>query len=124
MDEAAIVSTWKKSAARIVVAFPARNARQVCPDRVPAQHGPRGDDRAQLTEMTTGQQPGQRGQDRPVSPGQSRGLGLALEHGDLMAQDEDLGILGLVGPGGQDAPRPAMTLITALQPSRRLHDYA
>jgi hypothetical protein len=27
------VSTWKKSAARIVFAWASRNARQVCPDR-------------------------------------------------------------------------------------------
>jgi hypothetical protein len=30
------VSTWKKSAARIVLACASRNARQVCPDRVGA----------------------------------------------------------------------------------------
>jgi len=48
-----------------------------------------------------GQQPGQPGQDRTVSPGQARGLDLALEQGDLVAQDEDLGVLGAVGPGEQ-----------------------
>jgi hypothetical protein len=30
------VSTWKKSAARIVLACPARNSRQVCPVLSPA----------------------------------------------------------------------------------------
>ena len=54
--------------------------------------------------MAAGQQPGQRGQDRPVSPRQSRSLDLALEHGDLMAQDQDLGVLGAVGPGKQGEP--------------------
>jgi hypothetical protein len=38
------------------------------------------------------QQPGQRGQNRPVSPRQPRRLRLALEHGELVAQDEDLGV--------------------------------
>jgi len=41
-------------------------------------------------------QPGQRGQDRPVSPRQPRGLDLPLEHGDLVPQDQDLGVLGLI----------------------------
>jgi len=36
-----------------------------------------------------------------ISPGQARGLELALEQGDLVAQDEDLGVLGAVGPGEQ-----------------------
>jgi hypothetical protein len=36
----------------------------------------------------------------PVGPvQQSRCLDLALEHGDLAAQDEDLSVLGAVGPG-------------------------
>ena len=71
---------------------------------VPAQQGPRGDDQAQLAELAAGQQPGQRGQDRPVGPRQPRCLDLALEHGDLMAQDQDLGVLGAVGPGEQGEP--------------------
>jgi hypothetical protein len=64
---------------------------------VPAQQGPRGDDQAHLAELITRQQPGQRGQGRTVSPGQPQGLDLALEHGDLMAQDEDPGVLGVAG---------------------------
>jgi hypothetical protein len=31
-------------------------------------------------------------------------LGLTLEHCNLMAQDEDLGVLGAVGPGQQGKP--------------------
>ncbi len=54
--------------------------------------------------MTTRQQPGQRGQDRPVSPAQPRSFGLTLEDGDLVAQDEDLGVLGAVGAGEQGNP--------------------
>jgi len=29
---------------------------------------------------------------------------VALEHGDLVAQDEDLGVLGTIGPGEQGEP--------------------
>jgi hypothetical protein len=61
----------------------------------------RGDDQAQLAELGAGQQPGQRGQHRPVGPQQPRVLDLALEHGQLMAQDEDFGVLGAVGAGEQ-----------------------
>ena len=44
------------------------------------------------------------GQDCPIGPGQPRGSDLALEHGDLMAQDEELGVLGTVEPGEQGEP--------------------
>jgi hypothetical protein len=47
---------------------------------------------------------GQRGQDRPVSPRQPRHPGIALEHGDLVAQDEDLGVLSPVGAGEKSKP--------------------
>jgi hypothetical protein len=75
---------------------------------VPAQQGPRGDDQAQLAEMADGQQPDLLGEDRPVRPRQPRRLDLGLEHGDLVAQDEDLGVLGAVGAGeqGEPAERP------------------
>jgi hypothetical protein len=71
---------------------------------VPAQQGLRGHDQTQLAQLGTGQQPGQRGQDGPISPRQLRSLDLALEHGDLVAQDEDLGVLAPVGPGEQGEP--------------------
>jgi hypothetical protein len=71
---------------------------------VPPQQGPRGDDQAQLAEAVPGQQPGQRDQDRPVSPRQPRRLDLALEHGELVAQEQDLGVLGAVGAGEQGKP--------------------
>jgi hypothetical protein len=45
---------------------------------VPAQQGARGNDQVQVAEVTAGQQPGQRGQDRAVGPGQLRCPGLAL----------------------------------------------
>jgi hypothetical protein len=45
-----------------------------------------------------------RGQDRPVGPRQPQGLDLTLEHGDLVPQDQDLGVLGTVGAGEQGKP--------------------
>ena len=71
---------------------------------MPAHEGAWRDDQAQLAQLTTGQQPGQRGQDRPVGPGQPRSLDLALENGDLVPQDQDLGVLGVIGPGEQGEP--------------------
>ena len=83
---------------------------------VPAQQGERGDDPAQLAELACGQQPGQRGQHRTAGPRQPRVLDLPLEHGHLMAQDEDFGVLpaptrrapawcepGLIGPSAAAA---------------------
>ena len=40
----------------------------------------------------------------PGRPGQPRCPDLALEHGDLVPQEEDLGILGPVGAGEQGKP--------------------
>ena len=72
--------------------------------RVPAQQSPRGDDQAQLAEMAAGQQAGQHGHDRAVGPGQLRRPGLGLEHGHLVTQDQDLGVLGVVRAGKQGEP--------------------
>ena len=71
---------------------------------MPAQQGPGRDGQAHPAELAAGQQPGQCGQERPVGPRQPRGLDLALEHGDLMAQDQDLRVLGPVGAGEQGKP--------------------
>jgi hypothetical protein len=57
-----------------------------------------------MAAMPARQQPGQRGQDRPVRPGQPRCPDLAVEHGDLVAQEEDLSIFGPVGAGEQGKP--------------------
>jgi len=54
-----------------------------------------------ILDAPAGQHPGQCGQFRAVGLRQPQCPGLALEHGDLVAQDEDLGILGPVGPGKQ-----------------------
>ena len=90
-------------------ARPPRNAVRVRPallDKigVPAQHRPRGDDQAQLPEAAPGQQPGQRRQDRPVGPRQLRRLDLALEDGNLMTQEQDLGIFGPIGASEKGEP--------------------
>ena len=84
----------------------AARVRPPSPDQVgvPPQHSARGDNQAKLAEVTAGQQRGQRGQDRPVGPGQPRCPDLTLENGDLVTQDEDLSILGEVGPGEQGKP--------------------
>jgi hypothetical protein len=63
--------------------------------------GPRGDDQAQLPELATRQQPGKCRQHRPVRPRQPRGLDLTLKHGDLMAQNQDLGVPRAIGSGEQ-----------------------
>jgi hypothetical protein len=41
-----------------------------------------------------GDQPGQRGQDGAAGPGGFWVFGVALEHGDLVAQDQNLGVFG------------------------------
>lgn len=46
------------------------------------------DDQPPLAESAARQQPGQRGQHRPVSPRQPRCLDLTLEHDDLMTREE------------------------------------
>jgi hypothetical protein len=63
---------------------------------MPVQQGPREDDQTQPTRTALGQQLGQRGQDRLVSPCQPRCLHRALEHSNLVARGEDLGVLAAV----------------------------
>jgi hypothetical protein len=50
------------------------------------------------------QQPGQGGQDRAVGPVRLRPGHLAAENHDLMAQHQDLRILGRLAPAQQDQP--------------------
>ena len=71
---------------------------------MPAQQGVQGDNQAQLTGMTAGQHPGQRGQDRPVGPGQPRCPDMPLQNRDLVAQEEDLSVLSTVRAGEQGKP--------------------
>ena len=71
---------------------------------MPAQQSPRGDDQAQLAELAARQQPGQRGQHRPIGPRQPRSLDLPLKDGNRVAQDQDLSVLGAIGAGEQAEP--------------------
>ncbi len=71
---------------------------------VPAQKRSRGDDQGQLAAVHGGQRPGKGGQDRPVGPGQPGRSDLALQDGELVAQHQDLGVPGIVGPGQQGQP--------------------
>jgi hypothetical protein len=48
--------------------------------------------------------PGESGQDRPVGPGLPGRTDLALQDGDLVAQQRDLDVLGVVGAGQQGQP--------------------
>jgi hypothetical protein len=57
-----------------------------------------------LPELGARQQPGERGQDCAIGPRQPGRLDLPLEHGDLVAQDQDLRVLGTVGAGEQGKP--------------------
>jgi hypothetical protein len=50
------------------------------------------------------EQSGQRGQDRPVRPSQTRPGHLAAQYFDFVAQDEDLDVLGCVAAGEQSKP--------------------
>jgi len=63
---------------------------------MPAQQGARRDDQAKLAAVPVREQPGQSTDDRTVGPRQPRRAGVALEHGELVAQDQDLGVLGQI----------------------------
>ena len=61
---------------------------------MPGQQGGRGDD--SVVMQRAGEQPDQSGQDRSVWPAQARPGHLAAQDRDLVAQDEDLDVLGAV----------------------------
>jgi hypothetical protein len=69
---------------------------------VPGQQGGRGDD--PVPTQRAGEQPGQRGQDRPVRPGRVRPAHLMAQHRDVVTQDEDLDMLGRGCAGEQSEP--------------------
>jgi putative transposase len=77
---------------------------RIRPRRIGRHSFPAPTGQGQLAEAALGQQPGQRSQDRPVSPGQPRYSSMTLENSDLVAKDEDLGILGAVGSGEKGKP--------------------
>ena len=69
---------------------------------VPAQDCRGRDKEAELS--TGGEHTGQSGDQGSVGPADPRSRSTPLEHRELMAQDEDLDLLGGVGPGAQHHP--------------------
>jgi hypothetical protein len=69
---------------------------------VPAQQGSRGDE-PQPAQLG-GQQPAQRAEEGAVDPGERRAGVAAAQHRDLVAQQQDLEVLGSVSPGEQHEP--------------------
>ena len=72
-----------------------------------------------MRSQSSRQEPDQRGEDRTVGPVQpGRGIG-AAQHGDLMPQHEQLGVLGSGRPAKQDQPatlnRPIVTRLKSGQ---------
>jgi hypothetical protein len=99
---------------------------------VPGQQRARRDQA--MAPQPGGQQPGQRGQDRPVGPVQPRPGDLTAQNRDLVAEDQDLGVLRRPASAQQeqpakypddgevqesDRPRPRSCLITISGPNRR-----
>jgi hypothetical protein len=69
---------------------------------VPAQNRGRGDEQPEAT--ANGQQSGERGDQGAIGPGHPRARCAPSEHGELMAQDQDLDVLGGVRSGVQHHP--------------------
>ena len=69
---------------------------------VPPQDGAGGDQ--PVHPQPPRQEPDQRGEDRPVGPVQPGPRTGAAQHGDLMPQHEQLGVLGGRRPAKQDQP--------------------
>ena len=69
---------------------------------VPAQDGGRGDEQPEASAV--GEQSGEGGDQGAVGPAHPRARCASLEHGELVAQDQDLDVLGGVGSGAQHDP--------------------
>lgn len=69
---------------------------------VPAQDGGRGDEQSEASADR--EQSGEGGEHGVVSPAHPWARRASLEHGELVAQDQDLGLLGGVGSGVQHDP--------------------
>ena len=69
---------------------------------VPAQQGSRRH-QPQPAQLR-GQQPAQRAEERAVDPAQRRAWVVSAQHGNLVAEHQDLDVLGCVGPGEQRQP--------------------
>ena len=83
---------------------------------VPAQDGGRSDEQPEAS--ANGQQSGERGDQGAIGPAHSWPWRAALEHGELMAQDKDLDLLGGVGSGAQHDPAQEVGEHLVDQPQR------
>ncbi len=70
-----------------------------CQPPVPAQQGLRSDDEAR--PALPGKQPRRRGQEDPIGVGEPGSGDLPVQHGHLVAQDDDLHVLSATGPQAQ-----------------------
>jgi hypothetical protein len=69
---------------------------------VPAQDGGRGDEQPEASADR--EQSGEGSEQGAVGPAHPRARRASLEHGELVAQDQDLDLLGGVGSGAQHNP--------------------
>ena len=83
---------------------------------VPAQDRGRGDEQPEAA--ADGQQPGEGGDQGAVGPGHQRARRASLEHGELVAQDQDLDLLGGVGSSAQHDPAQELGEHLVDQPQR------
>jgi len=79
---------------------PSRSFRDKLRGAMPGQHGGRG--HQPVATQIVWQNPGQRGEHRPVRPVQLRTGDPTAQHGDLAPQREDLGLLRGLRPAKQD----------------------
>ena len=83
---------------------------------VPAQDGGRGDEQPEAS--ADGEQSGEGGDQGAVGPAHPRARRASLEHGELVAQDQDLDLLGGVGSGAQHDPAQELGEHLVDQPQR------
>ena len=83
---------------------------------VPAQDGGRGDEQPEASADR--EQSGEGGDQGAVGPAHPRAWRASLEHGELVAQDQDLDLLGGVGSGAQHDPAQELGEHLVDQPQR------
>jgi hypothetical protein len=83
---------------------------------VPAQDGGRGDE--QPESSADREQSGEGGDQGAVGPAHPRAWRVSLEYGELVAQDQDLDVLGGVGSGAQHDPTQQLGEHLVDQPHR------
>jgi hypothetical protein len=83
---------------------------------VPAQDGGRGDEQPEASAGR--EQSGEGGDQGAIGPAHPRARRAPLEHGELVAQDQDLDLLGGVGSGPQHDPAQELGEHLVDQPQR------